>query len=215
VLKPRGGSAVPKLQTLVSQKRVDRIMTWLGQHQSHSEVMIALDDVLGRLEFGVKADKFETAMNELAPMLGFDGQRPDREQGVGPDNLWQVRAQEYILWECKNEVKLERENIHKDETGQMDNACGWFDKNYKGLTATRIMIIPAQKCGPGAHFTHDVRIMRPQELKKFKGAVRAFFSDMAGDDLRDLSAKRLQGLIDSHKLNPEDFATRYTRMLLV
>jgi len=123
-----------------------------------------------RLEFGVKADKFEAALDELAEILGFAGQRPDRQQGAGPDNLWQVREQDYVLWECKNEVKLDRELIHKDETGQMNNACGWFDEHYKGATASRIMIIPAQKCAPGAHFTHDVRIMRPKELQKFKGA---------------------------------------------
>jgi hypothetical protein len=115
-------------------------------------------------------------------------------------------------WECKNEVKLERENIHKDETGQMNNACGWFDNQYQAK-AGRIMIIPAEKCGPGAHFNHEVRIMRPKELKKFKGAIRSFFAGMVGDDLADLSPKRLQELLAAHQLNAEDLLTRYTRPL--
>jgi hypothetical protein len=214
VLKPRGGAPVPKLDVLVSQKRVERIIAWLQNQYTHQEAMIALDDVLNRLEFGVKADKFEAALDELAQILGFAGQRPDRQQGAGPDNLWQVREQDYVLWECKNEVKLDRELIHKDETGQMNNACGWFDEHYKGATASRIMIIPAQKCAPGAHFTHDVRIMRPKELQKFKGAVRAFFVSMAGDALADLSAKRIQELLDAHKINSEDLVPRFTKTLL-
>ena len=45
----------------------------------------------------------------------------------------------------------------------------------------------SQRCGNGAHFSHDVRIMRPKELQKFKGAVRAFFASMSGDLLTDLS----------------------------
>ena len=215
VLKPRGGAPVPKLDVLVSQKRVERIIAWLQNQRTHQQAMIALDDVLNRLEFGVKADKFEAALDELAEILGFAGQRPDRQHGAGPDNLWQVREQDYVLWECKNEVKLDREQIHKDETGQMNNACGWFDKHYKGATASRVMIIPAQKCAPGAHFTHDVRIMRPKELQKFKGAVRAFFVSMAGDALADLSAKRIQELLDAHKINSEDLVPRFTKTLLV
>lgn len=213
VLKPRGGSPVPKLDILVSQKRIQRIIAWLHGRHTHQQAMITLDDVLSRLDFGVKADKFEAALDELAGILGFGGQRPDRQHGVGPDNLWQVREQQYVLWECKNEVKLDREHIHKDETGQMNNASGWFDANYKGTKALRVMIIPAQKCGPGAHFTQEVRIMRPKELQKFKGAARAFFVSMTGDALDDLSAKRVQELLDAHKLNADDLESRYTRAL--
>ena len=39
---------------------------------------------------------------------------------------------EYLLVECKSEVHLDRKEIHKDETGQMNNACAWFAKTYKG-----------------------------------------------------------------------------------
>lgn len=213
VLKPRGGVTVAKLNTLVSQKRVERIANWLRKHGSHQEVMIEVEEVLSRLEFGVKAAKFEAALNELAEMLGFAGQQPDRELGEGPDNLWQLKEHEYLLWECKDEVKLDRENIHKDETGQMNNACGWFDTHYAGDKALRIIIIPADKCGQGANFTHDVRVMRPQELKKLRNAVRAFFMAMTGDDLTDLSAARIQELLDAHKLNPEQFSPSYSRQL--
>jgi hypothetical protein len=211
VLRPCGGVTVAKLNTLVSQKRVERIANWLRKHGSHQEVMIEVEEVLSRLEFGVKAAKFEAALNELAEMLGFAGQQPDRELGEGPDNLWQLKEHEYLLWECKDEVKLDRENIHKDETGQMNNACGWFDTHYAGDKALRIIIIPADKCGQGANFTHDVRVMRPQELKKLRNAVRAFFMAMTGDDLTDLSATRIQELLDAHKLDPEQFTPGYSR----
>ena len=214
VLKPRGGSPVPKLDVLVSQKRIERIIAWLQGQHTHQQAMITIDDVLSRLDFGVKADKFEAALNELAELLGFAGQRPDRQHGAGPDNLWQVREQQYVLWECKDEVKLEREQIHKDETGQMNNASGWFDEHYKGAKVLRVMIIPAQKCGPGAHFTHDVRIMRPKELQKLKGTVRALFASMAEDAFTDLSPKRIQELLDLHKLNADDLEPRYTRQLV-
>ena len=57
--------------------------------------------------------------------------------------------------------------------------------------------------------------MRPKELQKLKGAVRAFFASMAGDALADLSAKRIQELLDAHKMNSEDLVSRFTKVLLV
>ena len=41
VLKPRGGSSVPKLDVLVSQRRVERIVEWLQGQQTHQHAMIA------------------------------------------------------------------------------------------------------------------------------------------------------------------------------
>jgi len=29
-----------------------------------------------------------------------------------------------------DEVHLDRKEIYKEETGQMNNACAWFAKNY-------------------------------------------------------------------------------------
>jgi len=53
-----------------------------------------------------------------------------------------VRAGHYLVVECKSEVDLNRAEINKDESGQMNNACAWFEKYYKGATATKILIIP-------------------------------------------------------------------------
>ena len=101
--------------------------------------------MLSHLRFLVNSEAFERTFNELGKALGFDVQRPDKEWKEGPDNLWALRDTEYLLVECKNEVSLDRAEISKRETGQMNNACAWFSKNYRGATAKNVLVIPTKK----------------------------------------------------------------------
>jgi replicative superfamily II helicase len=103
LLKPPSGVTVAKL-TVLSQGRVERIAKWVSGFGSYSDLDVSVSDILGRLVFGTKADKFEQALDELSRALGFAGERPDKEWKEGPDNLWALDATQYLLWECKSEV---------------------------------------------------------------------------------------------------------------
>ncbi len=209
LLKPKSGMHFEKIVTL-SQKRMENIINWIGAFGSYEELVFTLDEVLGHLRFGVKADLFERAFNDLAAALGFAGQRPDKEWKEGPDNMWALRKGEYLLAECKSEVRLTREYINKDETGQMNNASAWFGKRYGDVDAKRIMIIPTKKLGSGAGFNDDVAIMRQGKLGKLTKNVRRFFSEFADLDLQDLSEGAVQKLITGHELSVDDIVSKYS-----
>ena len=159
LMRPREGMQID--QIIVSQKRVANIIKWISSLDNYEELIIAVNDLTGRLKFGVSADRFEQAFDELGKSLGFTCQRPDKEWKEGPDNLWGLREGEFLLVECKSEVDLNRAEIHKSETGQMSNACAWFGKNYPGAKAKKIIIIPTNKIGKGAGFSEsEVEVMR-------------------------------------------------------
>jgi len=210
LMKPRSGMQIDRI-TVVSQRRVDSIISWIKRFESYDELAITFEDILSRLQFGVKADRFEQGLHELGIALGFSCQRPDKEWKAGPDNLWGVRDNEYLLFECKSEVSLERAEIHKGETGQINNACAWFAKNYSGANVTRIMIIPTDKLGKAAGFNEDVLIMRSKELRKLTRNVRAFFAEFKSMDFKDLSEKKVQELIDAHGLSVEALISNYSK----
>lgn len=212
LLRPANGVTVARL-TLVSQGRVERIMSWIRKFENYEQLDIALSDILSRLVFGTKADKFEHALDEISRAIGFAGERPDKEWKEGPDNLWALNDTQYILWECKSEVDTLRSDINKRETEQMNRSSAWFEKHYPGMQVKRIIVHPANATSSAASLTHEVEGMRVTELKRFVKSIRDFFKSFESLNFNDLSATHVQQLIDSHGLSIDSLITKSTTKL--
>ena len=212
LLKPPTGVTVSQL-TVVSQGRAERVAQWVGAFASYEELDVTVSDILGRLRFGVKADPFEQALDELSRALGFAGERPDKEWKEGPDNLWAIDDRRYLLIECKSEVDINRSEVNKREAEQMNRSSAWFEKHYPGLSVTRLIIHPSGRVETAASFTHAVEGVREADLRHLVRACRGFFKEFEGQDLRDLSAGHIQTLIDAHHLRADDVCGRYSRKL--
>lgn len=212
LLRPSEGVTVAKL-TLVSHGRVERIMEWVRKFETYEQLEIALSDVLGRLVFGTKADKFEQALDEISRAIGFAGERPDKEWKEGPDNLWALDDTQYIMWECKSEVEVIRSEVNKREAEQMNRSSAWFEKHYPGMKVKRIIVHPAGAIESAASFTHDVEGMREAELRRLVKQVREFFKAFEAFNFKDLSATRIQTMLDTHGLSVSSLLTKTTKKL--
>ena len=212
LLKPPTGVTVAKL-TLISQGRAERVTKWLGSFANYADMDVCISDILARLVFGMKADKFEQALDELSFALGFVGERPDKEWKEGPDNLWALDDTQYILFECKSEVSITRAEIDKRETEQMNRSSAWFDKHYAGMKVKRLIVHPGGSLQSAAALTHEVEVVREADLRKLVRAAREFFKSFEGKSFTDLSASHVQTLIDAHKLSVSDLFRIYSRRL--
>ena len=199
VLKPATGVAVSQLQ-IINEGRAERVAAWMMSYANYADLEVALSDVLAKLAFGVKADKFEQGLDELSRVLGFLGERPDKEWKEGPDNLWALDVKQYLLWECKNEVDIQRSEINKREAEQMNRSSAWFAKHYNGMSAKRIIVHPAAKEESAASFLNEVEVMRPKELNKLLTNVRAFFKSFSAADFSDLSHGLIQQRLAANQL---------------
>lgn len=208
LMKPRLGMKVDKLQ-VVSKKRMSNIISWLQSCPTFEELFLVIEDILSNLTFGTKADRFEQAFAQLGKALGFSSERPDKEWKAGPDNLWALGESKYLLVECKSEVQLNRAEIVKDETGQMNNACAWFEKHYHGVECENIMIIPTNKLSRAAGFNSPVKIMRQKELSSLTKNVKAFFNEFMKLNRKDLSEEQVQALIQEHHLDVQALMNDY------
>jgi len=209
LLKPKEGMRIAKV-TSNGQKRVEMFIDWIKTFDSHEDLYLTIDALLSDLRFGVEADAFEKAFDDLAKYLGFIGQRPDKQYGEGPDNLWVLKDNLYLLAECKSEVDLNREEINRHETGQMNNASAWFKETYPGIAFKTIMIIPTRKLAHGAAFNDDVEIMRNRNLRFLMTNVRSFFDEFRQLDLHHLSNTQIQDFMNTHSLSVDDICTKYS-----
>ncbi len=212
LLKPSDGVTVAKL-TVVSEGRVERIVSWVRKFEAYEQLDIALSDILGRLIFGTKADKFEQALDEISRAVGFAGERPDKEWKEGPDNLWALDDTQYILWECKSEVEVNRSEINKREAEQLNRSSAWFEKHYAGMKVKRIIVHPAGAIASAASFTHEVGGMREAELRRLVKHLREFFKSFEAFNFKDMSATKIQKLIDAHGLSVSSLLTHTTKKL--
>ncbi|MDO7854440.1 DEAD/DEAH box helicase [Hymenobacter convexus] len=207
LLKPRHGMVVTKLA--INQSQAEAARRWLAAFAYHNDCRIRVDELLNNLTFGTKADKFEKALYDLGELLGFSSARPDKQWGAGPDNLWGVGENEYVLIECKNEVKEDRNEIHKAETGQMNNALAWFDREYHTMQVTPLMVIPVKNVAKEAGFSKDVGVVRKNSLKKLRDNVRSYINSFKEYELKDLTDRQVFAALETHKLTKEAVKAEY------
>jgi hypothetical protein len=200
---------VSRVQTLTSEKRIERIKEWLKSHDVFEAVATDIDEILTHLSFGVIADRFEQALQSLATALGFNSDRPDKDWKEGPDNLWGLRDNKYLLFECKSEVAVDRAEINKRETEQMNRSSAWFKRYYPDSTVTRLLIIPPVKMAAGAALNEEVFIMTKKRLDQLAKNVRNFFNEFRTVDLQDLSEAKIEQHLKTHSLTAEVLSTDY------
>ena len=185
----------------------------MREFTTYAEMDVTISDILGRLRFGVEADDFERGLDELCRGLGFAGERPDKEWKEGPDNLWALDDNRYLVIECKSEVDVLRVEVNKTEAEQMNRSAAWFDKHYGGMRAKRLIIHPARRIASAAAFTHDVEGVGVSELRSLEKTCRQFFKAFEAQNFADLSALQIQKMVDAHHLSVDDLLTRYSSKL--
>jgi replicative superfamily II helicase len=208
LLKPEA-ALVSKLGAM-DLKRPLAIIRYLQEFASDEQALLTTREILSNLRHGVRAETFEKAWCDLGRALGFTSERPDKEWKEGPDNLWALRAGLYLMTECKSEVEPTRRQINKDEVGQMNNSCAWFEREYSGAIAINVMIISTAKVTSAAGFNRPVRIMRKRDLAKFVHHVGKFFGDLAAFRRDDLDETKVGELLAQNGLEVDQFSDGYT-----
>ncbi|MGL5873748.1 MAG: DEAD/DEAH box helicase family protein [Xenococcaceae cyanobacterium] len=210
LLKPREGISYRKLN-YIHENRIKTIRKWMASHNNnYEEILMSINDIFDRLSFGQLAEKFEQALQELGNAIGFQSQRPDKEFKKGPDNLWCISSNEYLFFECKSEVDNSRNEITKSETGQMNNHCAWFEREYNTNPVKRILIIPTKSISAQGNFTHKVEIMRKGKLKLFKDNIKSFFKEFKDYQINEVSDSTIQEWLNIHKLDVKSLQQEYT-----
>lgn len=176
--------------------------------------LIKVDGVLGDLCFNsVSSKKFEAAIKELGFILGLNSTRPEEEFGSGPDNLWQLDNQQFVVIECKNEATTEF--IPKKDCNQLNGSINWLYLQYHGINECYpIMIhhsvIFSHDCSPETR----TRIIDEESLNKLKMEVKNFASSIAGKfSFSDVMA--ITASLKKHKLIGSMIIDNYSKKFRV
>ena len=210
LLKPKEGIEYTKV-SYINENRLNRIKTFINKFKDFDELQLEVNAILDNLSFGIESDKFEEALQSVGEFLGFISQRPDKEIRKGPDNLWCGVDDQYLIFECKNEVDDNRGEINKHEAGQMNSHCAWFEEEYgTNARVQRFLIIPTKNLSYYGNFTHDVKIIRKGKLRDLRKNIKGFVRELSPFVLSDISDESLQRFLKTHKLELMDLKQEYS-----
>lgn len=191
-------------------KRMEKIKEYINKYRNYEELDQTVNTYLMSLRFGETAEKFEKALHEVGLLLGFECERPDKEKGVGPDNIWELKG-EFQCFECKSEMKKERDSISKHEIGQMSNHIAWF-KEQKGKEAKArfFFVAPTYIIDQKANCETELRVINEEKLNKLKDNIKGFIQEIINCKWQSLTVDYLQNSIKNNHLDYKDFVDRYS-----
>ncbi|HEY1723296.1 MAG TPA: DEAD/DEAH box helicase family protein [Magnetospirillaceae bacterium] len=145
------------------------------------------------------AEKFEQALLDLGAAIGITSQRPEKQLGEGPDNLWRLRDGRFLVIECKN-GSVSQDGISKVDLGQLDQAMTWFRNRY-GTTepAVPVIVHPLDHAGPQASIPSGTQIIDSKKLLSLRKAFVDFVKAIAADATITNESK-IKEALHTHKL---------------
>ena len=210
LLKPPQGVQFRKIQARTTGQ-AEAVLEWVRRFNEPNALVADVNTILEDLTFGVSHDVFEKAFNDLAAVIGFQSQRPDKESKRGPDVLWRMADGHYLVIEAKNQVDLDRQDIFKKEAEQLGHHITWFNQTFLGEQHTPILIHPSAMLAHDAYVDGNARIIQEDDLQRFANTVRGFVTALAGKPSQLWSAKDVAAQLQTHELRPSDILTKHLK----
>ncbi len=183
LLKPPHGVTYKKMINKKTTQSL-KIQRFLENYVDNNSIILYIESLLDHIQFKPKSSAiFEQTLMEIGKCIGFETQRPDKEYGVGPDVLWNLYDNEYLIIEAKNEVELTRTEIFKHETEQISESINWFNQEYSGKKYIPILVHPTNILHRESFGPDELMILNPEKLNLFKNNIKDFFAKIAKEPL--------------------------------
>lgn len=183
VIKPMHGTTYKKLTPATGKQAGALITNHNSRFMDPTAMKLFADELCSDLRFSPDtSNKFEAAVNDLAWFIGIRGQRPEKDYGDGPDNLWALPNGVFLVIECKNGV-TSGNGISKKDAGQLGQSVAWFSTRYPASTSVPIIMHNEHALGQGASEVPGMRVMASTNLQKLRNNLRDFARQIANPDV--------------------------------
>lgn len=210
VLKPIIGVRYNRLDG-ATLEQAKECSSYLKTHfNKTNEIIIHTNSILENLIFlPDTSNTFEYAIEQIAKLIGFRSHRPENDTGKGPDNLWSMGNNDYLVIECKNGCISDR--INKHDCNQLNGSGAWFRSMYDSTSNYYpVMIHKSNYPEYAATLNEGTRIMTHIKLDLFKKAISTFINAICSSDKVHDEVFIRERLI-SCKLRSTDIINNYTK----
>lgn len=200
--------SIIKRPSKVEESNVQTVISdWYQQFQNPNGAIAAIHEFQAKLSFESSHSVIEQALCDLAPLLGAQGSRPEKEYGEGPDDLWNWPNMSLVI-EAKTENK---KTLHKKDAGQLSSSMTWFEENFP-LRKNPIPIVVSNvtSCDRDAYFQKSTRVITSARIKKLLEKAEQFYLEMIAKPLMYSTTGSILELQQRFSLLPEQFCGNFT-----
>lgn len=208
VAKPSASTPYQRISKATAQ--AESASEYLRERYADShELIVGINSLLSDLAPDPdRTNDFEEAMHLVGRHLGFDAQRPERDMGRGPDVLWALSADSFVVVECKS--GSDADEIHKRDAAQLSSSMDWFRTEYgESPSVVPLMVHKSTHLHSAAAPRKGMRVMTFDDLERFRSSVESLFRACAAGNIH-LDANRLREQLAAMKLSGSDLLPAFS-----
>jgi len=212
MLTPRDGENFSKLNK--NEGQASMILSYIKNYTKSQDLKIQIQILLSDLTFSqdIKAPKFESALKELGKLFGFDAQQPENEFGNGPDVLWIMSDNHYLILEAKS-MAIHGE-ITRQNMGQLLQSGEWFKTHYgSNVPNTLVTLQPPAIKGYNVNPSDNTRVIDETSLTSLKKKVEQLYEGIIIKGINAVTKEEIGKLIIASNLTPENFRNTYLKKI--
>lgn len=204
--------AAPRKPSAPGAKTVaEKFCAWFGKFTNGNAAVIEAKKIADSLALNAKHQAVEAAIHALGEALGADSERPEKDYGAGPDNLWFWGNAAFVI-EAKNE---NQESLHKSDSGQMHDSLQWAKDNFPEYADRLQPLVVARVCAvdKDAHYPAGTCVLMQDGCSAVGLALHQLCQKLAKMGPVFVTPELVLKELGNYGLLPEQFVGRHTKKI--
>lgn len=212
MLQSKNGFKYTKLKA--TEEQASQVLKFVKDFETSHDFKIYFEEILENLQFSqdIPHSKFENSLAEVGRLIGFYSQEPELEFGNGPDVLWVMTDNHYLILEAKS--RAIHDEITRDNIGQLLISGEWFKKLYGPSAKYNLVTLqPPNIKGWNVNLSPETRVIDQELLNLLKQNLRQFVDGIINYGFFSASNQEVGNLLRNHALTPTNFRSKFLKIV--
>jgi len=199
----------------VHEEQSSNVKKFLSQFSKSQDFKIYLEEILNDFKYSpdINYIKFENALANVGRMIGFFAQEPELEFGNGPDVLWGMTDNHFLVLEAKSMAI--HEEITRDNIGQLLQSGEWFKKQYGELTQHTLVTLQSPKVkGFNVNPSENTKVIDEEALEKIRKNLTQYVNAIVSTGINAITPIEISKLLVAHCFTPPLFRSTYLNKII-
>ena len=210
MLQPSTGYLYQKIRG--SEAQENGVLKYASQFENSRDFKIEVRRILSYLRYSkeIPHRMFENSFSELGRLLGFHAQEPEEEFSNGPDILWALTDNHFLIFEAKSQS--EEDVISRASVEQLLNSEAWFRNAYGEHNEYHLVLLQSTRIKDDkANINEKCRVISQDSLELLKQNVEHFVNGLISYGHHSATSKEVRMILSNHNLNPGAFRDVYLK----